>query len=165
MRNELNLSIEKLRERANEGGSIIKEIVIEPQTVYCLSYRTASLKEKSSVLRDTALYAMRTYGTDPTKRMYFIDTDLSDPEENFFCIAVPPESRGEFIKRLPQMRAVALYHHGAYENIPDSEKKLLAFSSANGLTPTGTVRHLYLEGPPQHRDENRFITQIILPIE
>lgn len=75
------------------------------------------------------------------------------------------ESRGEFIKRLPQMRAVALYHHGAYENIPDSEKKLLAFSSANGLTPTGTVRHLYLEGPPQHRDENRFITQIILPIE
>ena len=30
--------------------------------------------------------------------------------------------------------------------------------------PQGILRHTYLEGPPQHKDPAKFITQVILPI-
>ena len=32
------------------------------------------------------------------------------------------------------------------------------------MTPQGILRHTYLEGPPQHKDPAKFITQVILPI-
>ena len=37
-------------------------------------------------------------------------------------------------------------------------------TAARGLVPLGTLRHTYLEGPPQHKDPSKFITQVILPI-
>ena len=35
MRDELNLTIEKLKERTQQKGDIIREITIAPQTIYC----------------------------------------------------------------------------------------------------------------------------------
>ena len=35
----------------------------------------------------------------------------------------------------------------------------------HGLTPTGILRRIYLEGPPQHKDPEKFVTQVALPLE
>ena len=78
MRDELNLSIEKLYERANKNPNQIKEITVEPQTVYCRTYHSPTIAERTIVLRETALEAMRLYGTDTTRRMYFIEYPLYD---------------------------------------------------------------------------------------
>ena len=43
-------------------------------------------------------------------------------------------------------------------------RKLLACAAARGLTPRGMLRHIYLEGPPQHKDPKKFITQVLLPV-
>lgn len=86
-------------------------------------------------------------------------------DEAAFCAAVPPGSTGEYVETLPAVPALSLYHHGVYEDLPAAEKKLRAYARQHGFTPKGTLRRIYLEGPPQHKDPAKFITQVALPIE
>lgn len=165
MRDELNLTIEKLKERSNGQENTIKEITIEAQTVYCRTYNSLSIADKTNLLRDTALEAMRKYGTDTTKRMYFTEINISEPEEVSYCVAVPSESQGEGIRRIPKLNAISFFHHGAYEKISEARKKLISYAQENKIKLTGSFRNLYLEGPPQHKDKNKFITQVIAVIE
>lgn len=161
LRDELNLTLEKLKERTVDHGNAIKEITIEPQTVYRRVYNSASVADMTTLLRNTALEAMRTYGTDTTRRMYFTEYNLKTPQEVSYCVAVPPASKGEYVEQLPQIKAISFFHHGAYEDIPKARKRLISYADENNLKLSGTFRNLYLEGPPQHKDKNKFITQII----
>ena len=165
MRDELNLTIEKLNERTQKKGSIIKEITIEPQTIYRRVYSSTSIADKTNLLRDTALEAMRMYGTDTTKRMYFTEYCSNAPQEISYCVAVPANSEGEFIKHTPAFKAISFFHHGAYEEIPEARKRLISYAEENNLKLSGIFRNLYLEGPPQHKNKSKFITQIIAMIE
>ena len=79
MRDELNLTIEKLKERTREKGGDIKEITIEPQCVYCRTYNATSVADKTNLLRDTALEAMRSYETVTRKRLYFTEYSTNAP--------------------------------------------------------------------------------------
>ncbi len=165
MRDELNLTIEKLKERTNKQGGIVKEIIIEPQTIYRRTYNTVTIADKTNLLRDTALEAMRQYGTDTTRRMYFTEYSAKAPTEIFYSVAVPQKSEGEYIEHIPRLKALSFFHHGAYEDIPEARKKLLSYAEENNIKLSGTFRNLYLEGPPQHKDKSKFITQIIAIIE
>ncbi len=165
MRDELILTIEKLKERTNKQGGIVKEIIIEPQTIYQRTYNTVTIADKTNLLRDTALEAFRQYPTDTTRRLYFTEYSINAPTEIFYCVAVPSKSEGEYIKHLPELKALSFFHHGAYEDIPETRKKLIAYAEENNLKLSGTFRNLYLEGPPQHKDKSKFITQIIAIIE
>ena len=165
MRDELNLTIEKLKERAYKPDEKVKEIVIDPQTIYCRTYNSLSIADKTNLLRDTALEAMRGYGTDITHRMYFTEYSAKNPESVSYCVAVPPESDGEFIKHLPELKAISFFHHGAYETIAEARKKLIVYAEENNIKLSGVFRNLYLEGPPQHKDPSKFITQIIAIVE
>ena len=165
MRDELNLTIEKLKERSCKQGNLIKEIIIEPQTVYCRTHNSLTIAEKTNILRDTALEAMRIHGIDTTRRMYFTEYNLSAPQEVSNCVAVPPASKGKYIEQLPELKAISFFHHGAYEDIPETRKRLISYVEENNIKLSGTFRNLYLEGPPQHKDKSKFITQIIAIIE
>jgi DNA-binding transcriptional MerR regulator len=165
MRDELNLTIEKLKERSKNQGGEIKEITIEEQTIYRRVYNSVTIADKTNLLRDTALEAMKLYGTDTTRRMYFTEHNMSNPDEISYCVAVPAESCGEYVEKIPECKAISFFHHGAYEENPKARKKLVDYAEKTGIELTGVFRNLYLEGPPQHKDPNRFITQIIAIIE
>ena len=165
MKNELILTIEKLKERTNKQGGIVKEITIEPQTIYKRTYNSNTIADKTNLLRDTALEAFRAYATDTTKRLYYIEYSIKVPDEISYCVAIPNGSKGEYVESIPDIRALSVYHHGAYEDIPDTRKKLFEYAKENGITLSGNCRHIYLEGPPQHKDKRKFITQIIAIIE
>lgn len=161
MRDELNLTIEKLKERALQTNDTIKEITIDPQCIYVRTYNTVTIADKTNILRNTALEAMKKYGADTTKRMYFTEYSEKTPEEISYCVAVPYESKGEFVKLLPEIKAISFFHHGAYEGIGEARKRLVAYAHENGVELSGTFRNLYIEGPPQHKDKSKYITQII----
>ncbi len=165
MRDELNLTIEKLKERSYKTNDTIKEIIIEPQTIYLRTYSTVTVADKTNILRDTALEAMKAYGTDTTRRMYFTEYSAEAPTEISYCVAVPSESKGEYVKQIPELKALSFFHHGAYEDIPEARKRLISYAEENNVKLLGTFRNLYLEGPPQHKDTSKFITQIIAIIE
>jgi effector-binding domain-containing protein len=165
MRDELNLTIEKLKERACKSDDEIKVITIEPQTIYRRRYNSASIADKTNLLRDTALEAMRAYGTDTTKRMYFTEISIDSPDDVSYCVAVPSGSEGEYVENIPPLKAISFFHHGAYEKIAEARKKLIFYAEENNLKLTGTFRSLFLEGPPQHKDKSKFITQIVAIIQ
>ena len=165
LRDELNLNIEKLYERTNKTQNLISVISVDSQTVFCRKYKSSSISEKSILLRETALEAMRKYGTDTTKRMYSIEYPLSNPDEISFYVAVPPESEGENILKIPVFKAISTYHHGAYEELSDVRKKLIAYAKENKINIAEKCCHIYLEGPPQHKDAQKFITQVLIPIK
>ncbi len=165
MRDELNLNIEKLYERSRNGSAQIKEIRLEPQLIYCRTYHSSSVAERTVLLRNTALEAMHVYGTDITRRMYFTEHPIDTPMEVSFCVSIPQGSRGKYVRSMSEMRAICIYHHGAYEELPAVGQVLLAYAKEHALTPSGALRHTYLEGPPQHKDPEKFITQVILPIQ
>ena len=164
MRDELNLNIEKLYERSKVTPAQVKAIALPPQRVYRRVYRSQSVAERTALLRSTALEAMRSHGTDTTRRMYFVEYPIADPARAAFCVAVPPESRGEFVETLPAFQALCIFHHGAYEELPAVGRRLLDHANARGLVPLGTLRHTYLEGPPHHKDKSKFVTQVALPL-
>lgn len=165
MKDELILTIEKLKERTLKKADVIREITIEPQTIYRRVYTSTSIADRTNLLRGTALEAMRTHGTDTTKRMYFTEHYANNPEEVSYCVAVPQESKGEYVRINPENKAISLFHHGAYEDIPAARKRLVSYAEENNLKLTGVFRNIYLEGPPQHKDKSKFITQIIAIIE
>ena len=165
MRDELNLTIEKLKGRTKKANLVFEELTIPSQTIYSRTYTSTTVADKTNLLRDTALEAMRAYGTDTTRRMYYIEYSVKDPDKISYCVAVPSESEGEYVEHIPDVRALSVHHYGAYEDIPDTRKKLFAYAKENGITLSDRCRHIYLEGPPQHKDKSKFITQIIAIIE
>lgn len=165
LRDMLTLNIEKLYERAESTSGKVQMLRLEPQRIYRRTFPCSGVEERKALLRSAALEALRAYGTDITQRLYFTEYDIDRPNVVDFCVAVPDESEGENILTLPGFQGICIYHHGAYEMLPQVAKRLLAFAAKTGLTPTGRLRHTYLEGPPQHKDPSKFITQVILPLK
>lgn len=73
MRDELNLNIEKLYERVNKTPGEIKTVTLDSRRVYLKKVRSASVAEKTKILRNTALEAIHLYGADTAKRLYFTE--------------------------------------------------------------------------------------------
>lgn len=128
MRDELNASIEKLYERADKNKNQIRQIKVEPQTVYVKKQRTHNIDERISFLRETALEAMRKYKADISRRMYFIEYPLTDTDNLTYAISVASESSGDNILHIPSFPALSYFHHGAYEDIPQARERLLAYA-------------------------------------
>lgn len=165
LRDELNINIEKLYERSKSTSEQIKTITLEKQNVYKKIYHSETVAERTILLRNTALEAMRSYGTDITRRMYFTEYKIGSPSDISFYVSVPPESKGDFVETMPTLKGICIYHHGAYEKLHDVAQRLLTYAKENNLIPLGTIRHTYLEGPPQHKNPENFITRIFLPIK
>ncbi|MDO4552288.1 MAG: MerR family transcriptional regulator [Bacillota bacterium] len=166
IRDELNLSIEKLRERIAGGANAeIRYTAIPQQTVYRRTCRSESIAQKTDMLRQTGYSAMRQYGTDISKRMYFIEFPLDEPDEISYCAAVPEHSQGEHVAVLPEVRAIMITHHGDYGELPAIRERLIGYAQEQCIELLGTCRHIYLEGPPQHKDPEKFITQVALPVK
>ena len=146
LRDELNLCIEKLQLRVRE---IIR--TIPSQTVYVYRCPSPTVEDRMEIFRDVIPAAMRQYGTDSAKRMYFIDYPIDEPNDINFCVAVPDGSKGPYVQDWPEEEALCLFFHGDY-------------ARQQGLKLKGTCRNIYLEGPPHHKDKSKFVTQVALPL-
>lgn len=166
LRDEINLNIEKLKERVKSDNDFeIRTVTIPAQIVYCKVIRLDTIDKKKEYLRDVVTEAMRQYGSDTSKRMFFIEYSLDDPELISCCVAVPPNSQGEYILERQEKNALCIFYHGSYETIPVVRDRIIAFAKENGIALQGTCQHIYLEGPPHHKDPENFITQVVLPVK
>lgn len=163
LRDEINLNIEKLRERVKGRTDYeIQTVTIPAQTVYYQTMRTSTIEERTILLREIFITALRRFGSDTSKRMFFIEYPLDDPDLVSYCIAIPPGNQDEDIMNLPKEQALSLFHHGSYESLPTVREQIIAYAQENNHELKGICRHIYLEGPPQHKDPDKFITQVAL---
>ena len=70
-----------------------------------------------------------------------------------------------FQNRSLSLDEINTYFNGSYETLPNALQKLLIYAKENDFMPEGTVRHTFPEGPPQHKNPEKFITQVFLPIK
>ena len=161
LRDEISRNIEKLKEHSKGHNDFeIRQIELPAQTVYCQDLHSTELEDKKEQLRGVFIKAIRQYGSDTTQHMFFTEYNLSNPGDFTCCIAVPPESRGEHLVTLPRQKALCIFYHGAYEGLPVIVKHLCAYANKYQIPLKGTARHLYLEGPPQHKNPENFLTQV-----
>lgn len=166
LRDELNLNIEKLKERVrSETNFELITVVLPAQTVFSRTFPAATVEERKEHLRDLIPAALRRYPSDTSRRMYFIEYPLTAPEQITYCIAISADSRGEDVKVLPAEQALSVFYHGSYESIPSVRDNMIAYAREHDILLKGTCRHVYLEGPPSHTNPDKFVTQIILPIQ
>ena len=86
--------------------------------MYCRKTESDSIAEKTNLLREVALEALQNYGPAHTGQIYFTEAPIADAKDMSFFAVVPAGSKGEHILNLPAQKAVCLYHHGAYEELP-----------------------------------------------
>ena len=108
--------------------------------------------------------ALQNYGPAHTGQIYFTGASHYGCKGYVLFCCCPGRKEGEHILNFPAQKAVCLYHHGAYEELPSVHDTLLSYAREQKLTPVGIFRHCYLEGPPQHKDKSKFITQVLLPV-
>lgn len=165
LRDKLDLNIKRLRERIQTKECFPVQFDTFPrQTIYRRTIRTATIEERTNRLRDVFLDAILQYGSSSGKRWLFIETPLDDPELISYCIAVPDGSRGKYIEELTTTQALCIYHHGSYSELPAVCNQLSAYADAHQIRLAGVCRRIFLEGPPQHKDPAKFITQIMMPL-
>lgn len=165
MRDELNLSIEKLRARVNGEKAAPMRVLLPAVTVYARTLRAPTVEERKAQLREVIPAAMRQYGSDTGRRMFFTEFPLKDPDLCTYCIAIPAGSTGECVRALPAAPALRATLHGDYAGLPAMRAQLLEAAAAQGLRHRGLCRHIYMEGPAQHRDPDKFITQVALLLD
>lgn len=163
LRDELNLNIEKLKELVKtENDFEILITTLPAQNIYREIRHADTVESKKEDLRNILTATMRKYGSDSSKRMFFIEYSLADPNTISYCVSISPEAQGPGIANIPEQKALCIFYHGSYESIPTVRDKLLAYTREHQLPLKGTCRHIYLEGPPQHKDPAKFITQVAL---
>lgn len=136
-------------------GEIAKASNITRKTYWVMKQKVLLLLTKKKAIP----------ATDTTKHLYYIEYSVKVPDEISYCVTIPARSKRDYVKIISDVRALSLYHYGAYEDIPETHKKLFAYAKENGIVLSGKCRHIYLEGPPQHKDNSKFITQIIATIK
>ena len=167
MRDDLNLQIEKLKLHTKEKEELVIETITLPeQVIYCETRYATELSERKQNLREAFIYAMRYFTADYSKRLLFTEYSLDNPNLISNCVSIPSDtSFSENVIHLPEQKALAVMHHGSYETIPFVIKEILAYAKENQIPLKGTARHTYLEGPPQHSDPSKYITQVALLME
>lgn len=166
LRSRLDQYIAQLRLRqthANASEMEIHNVTIPGFTGFFRKFHGADLAQKTEELRLTYIDAMRQYRLDNDHKMC-IQLSIESDLDGLYLVPVAPESMGPEIRKFPQTSAICIYYRGGYENFPQVHKRLLDYAAANGLTPNGYFRNIYLEGPPTHgANKEAYVTQIALP--
>lgn len=103
-------------------------MTIPAQTVFCKTLRADTVDDRKEDLRSIIPAALRQYGSDTTKRMFFISYSLDDPNLISYCVAVPSGSQGEDVKILPEEKALCIFYHGSYESIPCVRDHIVSYA-------------------------------------
>ena len=89
---------------------MIQFLTLPAQTVYCRKGAFNGVEERKEFLREVFMEAIHLYGSDSSKRMFFIEYNLEHPEEFTCCISVPPASKGEHVVHLPEQNLQKIQH-------------------------------------------------------
>lgn len=167
MRNNIDLHIEKLKVRAKLKSTFhVETITIPAQTVYFQKVYAETTPIRAEYLRVTFVNALRRFSVDTSSRPLFTEYSLTEPNAITNYVAIPSDTPdAEDIIHLPEEKALAVFHHGSYDTIPETSAKLVAYAEQNNIPLKGLCRRIFIEGPPQRTDPSKYVTQVAVLIK
>ena len=167
LRAALDRNIQMLEVRsAKHGDTTVRKTTLPRQVCFCRKYVCESIAEASNNLRDTYIAAAHTGKMAMSSRMFTLrPPHPTTKPEITCCIQMDPCFDGPERVEFPETPALCIYHRGPYEEIATTIQALMTHIQENHIEPTGPIRSIYLEGPPNRGDRSEdYITQIAIPI-
>lgn len=166
IRSQLDQYIAQLQLRqADADTHTVYNVTLPAFTAYCRDFERLDLPGKTEALRQTYIDALKSYRVNNENKMY-TEILIDGSDSGTFIIPVDEASQGEGIRKFPSASAICIYYRGPYENFGEIHERLLNYARERGMTPQGTFRNIYMEGPPTHGANSKaYITQIALPIK
>jgi DNA-binding transcriptional MerR regulator len=95
----------------------------------------------------------------------FKETDVDGEAGVYLPKPIEPAGRVK-VYELPGVTVASIIHAGAFQTLNSSYRAVAAWMGANGYSPTGPARELYLKIGEQVRpDDESYITEIQIPVE
>jgi len=133
---------------------------------------THTFLEALNYLREVHLEAIKTDRFDKMSKLStaVLSYDGQYPDifgtcEMLYCIPMLDGYDGPHARVEEETKAISILHRGSYPTLIESTKAILDYCKRKGLNPTGSLRFVWLEGPPIHgAAEEKYLTQIFIPI-
>ena len=168
LRASLDRNIQTLLVRSAKRGDLtIHKTTLPRQTCFCRQYACADVSEASDRLRDTYIAAARTGNISMLSRMFTVRMSSSADSLDLLC-CIPVDDRFDGPERMEfaETQALCIYYRGPYEELPIAVRSLMEYVAENGIEIAGSIRSVYLEGPPNRGAHSEdYITQIAVPIK
>ncbi len=167
LRNQIDLGISKLYIRASSSNKLNFYWTILPQQrSYFRKYVGFSIAERTKELREAYLHVIQHHKISFDKGHMYSELSLKDKSDRSMSVPVDETCSGDGIIITPQIPAICVCYKGPYENLEDVTKSLFEFIHSKQIQPLGTVRYIYLEGPPNRgADKDSYITIVAIPVK
>ena len=113
--------------------------------------RKNRLKTESSI--------MATYHNPPLEQFLKTDCELE------MSIAVADSPAFPFYKKTPGFRAVTSFHKGSHSGMINTYAKAIKWLNTKGLEISGPITEEFLMSPTDVKNENEYLTKIIIPVK
>ena len=167
LKEALDKNIKLLRLRGAKRGDLTVHRTRLPATVcFCQEALCENISDATNKLRETYVAAAKTGKISKFSRMFTCRTvDSLDKLKILCCIPVEDSFSGPERKEFPSTDAISIYYRGPYEGLTNAMRELLRFAKENSLDPAGAPRSIFLEGPPNRKNKDDYITEVSLPIK
>lgn len=143
------------------------------QPVLSTRFKTSmgSIGEELGKAFEAVFAALDKTGTHPSGPPFAVYHDLEHKEDDIDVeagVPVAAEVEGDGDVKggtLPSGTFASTMHAGPYEEIGAAYGAIMQWVSENGYRPAGPCREVYLVGPRQAEDPDRYRTEIVCPIE
>lgn len=68
-------------------------------------------------------------------------------------------------RKLPAVKAICIYHKGAYSQLGDAYAYIMNYAAENGYKLNGLPRECYIDGIWNKENTEDWLTEIQLPVE
>ena len=168
LRAALDRNIQMLQVRSARSGDLtIHKTSLPQQVCFCRQYQCRDTAEAANNLRDTYIAAARTGKMSMTGRMFTMRM-TQDPNVLDLMCCIPVESSFDGPERteFAETPVLCIYYRGPYEGTATAIRALAKHVKENDIETTGPFRSVYLEGPPNRRENSGdYITQVAVPIK
>lgn len=179
LESEISMSSSQLLQINNllEGKSMEKEVIVKELPSYIVYYKEGVIQDFGEIVKFILQSAGECKSTNPNIKcvepdycyVSYLDGEYKETDIKIrYAQAVTemgvPNEKIKFEKLNP-VKAACIYHKGAYDNLRESYSFLLNWVEENGYEIAEPIRERYIDGMWNKESEDKWLTEIQVPIK
>lgn len=160
-----------------EGKFMNYEVVVKELPAYVVYYKEGRIHDFSELTSFILASAEACRATNPSIKcitpdycyVSYLDKEFKDTDMLVrYAQAVEKEGVPNDtirFKKLQPVNAVCIYHKGPYENLPSAYSFIMKYIEENNYEMIEAPRERYIDGIWNEKDENKWVTEIQVPVK